>query len=711
MELPEIGSTFQKKYRVDEILGEGGFARVYLATDVGAQRTVALKVLKPEGRAYSRDVESRFNREVKIVANLRDPHTVTMFDFGRTPDGLLFMVFEYIPGDDLSRLLRTRGRLGDGATIHILRQVLFSLREAHQGGLLHRDIKPENIRVYEYLGDPLRVTVLDFGIAKPLNKEGEEGSTITHAGSIIGTPKYMSPEQLLEQELTPASDIYSLGLVAYEMIVGESAIKGNQLSDQLRVLAGEELRLPPHAHVGPALRNIVERMISREAGRRMQTADQVIHALDSLDVPPDLAQIGHDATGALPSVAPAWTPSAPSLTPPGGANWTPQSSPGWTPQSVPAMTPPAMTPPAMTPPSSPAMTPPHSTIRGTAPAGSVSNKALLGVAAGAIGVIVLLAVVVIVLAPASEGDASAVDEPAAPPSAPERAPVVAAPQEPVDENTKVGCLAKRQGGTEADVRHARGKLYIPKGYDRANEHALTVVFRDAKTEVSGDREERNFGKFADDTDTLLLIVGTPGEHHDFSSRPWEQHTHVRAVDEAIDDVLDHYCVDEARVYMFGHGRGGRGVERFLSTTKRTIAAAATSSFRQRVEEEYVLGDSSVPFMHIGPTGIPHAPVEGGRECMAKDPLPLIALRDHLTRLRNQRGCTEESESWPGDSSCRRWLGCRADFVSCEPEGGREWKTGPDTTSPECGGEPTDIAHLRVLTQFFEEHGLREPSKP
>lgn len=287
MELPELGTVFESKYRLDRILGEGGFARVYYAEDAGAGRFVALKILQPNnGEQYSEEVESRFQREVRIVANLRNPHTVTMFDFGRSKEGLLYVVFEFIPGVDLSELLKQRGRLSEQETVHITVQLLRSLREAHQAGLLHRDIKPQNIRIYAYMDDPLRVSVLDFGIARAARRASEH-SAITHTGSLVGTPQYMSPEQLLDEDLTAASDLYSVGLVVYQMLVGEPAIAGNALSDQLRILGSiEGLSLPPNAPVSPPLRAIVNRLIARQVSDRYASAQAVIDDLTALSIRP-----------------------------------------------------------------------------------------------------------------------------------------------------------------------------------------------------------------------------------------------------------------------------------------------------------------------------------------------------------------------------------------------------------------------------------------
>ena len=159
MELPAPGQLFQRKYKLQEVLGRGGFAAVYRATDVEIGRDVAIKVLAPGEDGYSSGIASRFMREARVIGGFQDPHTITMFEFGRSDDGLLFMVFEYVKGQDLSKAIRTRGPMPQEDVVHILGQVLQSLREAHAAGVLHRDIKPANILVYDYMGDANRVDV------------------------------------------------------------------------------------------------------------------------------------------------------------------------------------------------------------------------------------------------------------------------------------------------------------------------------------------------------------------------------------------------------------------------------------------------------------------------------------------------------------------------------------------------------------------------
>lgn len=281
MKLPGLGDLFENRYRVDGVLGEGGFAVVYRATDTASSRTVALKVLRTHGDRYDHGTAVRFAREVEIVAQLRNAHTVRVLDSGRSSTGVLFAVFELVPGRDLAEILTAHGALEPDLVVHIVRQILQSLREAHGKGLLHRDIKPENIRVFEDRGDLWFVKLLDFGIARPADSSHP---SVTTTGELVGTPRYMSPEQIIEGRLTAASDVYSVGMVAIELLLGRDALQGNEWIDQLdRLTTGHLFDIPESANIDEELRTIVERMTARDASQRYRSAGEVLTALDRRD--------------------------------------------------------------------------------------------------------------------------------------------------------------------------------------------------------------------------------------------------------------------------------------------------------------------------------------------------------------------------------------------------------------------------------------------
>lgn len=273
--MPAIGELLAGKYRLDGPIGEGGFAVVFRGTDVTIDRPVAVKILKPGEQGYSPTKVARFKREAHALASLLDPHTLRLFDFGRTEAGMFFMVFELLGGRDLSELLDVSGPMRPEAVIHVLRQVLQSLNEAHQAGLVHRDIKPANIRVYEYAGDALRVKVMDFGIARLTD---DDAPSLTATGSVVGTLVYMAPEQMQGDPAMPASDIFSLGLVAYEMLTGD--LRGLRQSLHTRGL--------PPLLVAPRLGEVIGRMVARNLADRFQSASAVLNALDALDRAPPI---------------------------------------------------------------------------------------------------------------------------------------------------------------------------------------------------------------------------------------------------------------------------------------------------------------------------------------------------------------------------------------------------------------------------------------
>jgi len=204
------------RFRIECEIGRGGMGTVYRATHLGLERPVAVKIIKQEFAA-DRDVADRFLREARTMARLRHRHAAMIFDAGNLPDGRHFIIMELVDGTTLSEALVRDGRFSPERAVKIAVQICDVLEEAHQLGIIHRDLKPSNIMLNER-----GVCVLDFGVAKVLVTSAE--STATHAttgsGQLVGTPRYMSPEQCLGQRVGARSDLYSLGVVLYEMLAG-----------------------------------------------------------------------------------------------------------------------------------------------------------------------------------------------------------------------------------------------------------------------------------------------------------------------------------------------------------------------------------------------------------------------------------------------------------------------------------------------------------
>lgn len=275
------GNLFEEKYRVVSKLGTGSFAIVVKASHEVMGRDVALKCLKPSVVRSNPEVSERFVNEVQIVSRLRHPNTVTIFDFGQTDDDLVYMVLEYLEGHTLDELIDTDGPLDEARAIHICRQVLKSLAEAHALGIVHRDLKPSNIMLTELHGEPDFVKVLDFGVAKLL-EDSEKRNTRFEPRStqFIGTPVYMSPEQVLGQSVSPASDVYSLGLILYEMLTGETPIAHDSVAAVVREhLDDAPLPLAKIDQLSQPMQELIRRATARQPQRRFQTVKQFARAL------------------------------------------------------------------------------------------------------------------------------------------------------------------------------------------------------------------------------------------------------------------------------------------------------------------------------------------------------------------------------------------------------------------------------------------------
>src|SRR4026209_36120 len=215
--LAQLSAALADRYRIEREVGAGGMATVYLAQDLKHDRKVAIKVLRPELAAVIG--AERFLREIKTIANLQHPHILGLIDSGEV-NGTAYYVMPFVEGESLRDRLAREKMLPVGDAMRIATEVASALDYAHRHGVIHRDIKPENILLHD--GSAL---VADFGIALAASKAG--GTSITENGMSVGTPHYMSPEQAMgEREITARSDIYALGAVTYEMLIGEPPFSG-----------------------------------------------------------------------------------------------------------------------------------------------------------------------------------------------------------------------------------------------------------------------------------------------------------------------------------------------------------------------------------------------------------------------------------------------------------------------------------------------------
>ena len=285
------GEIVDGRYEIIDTIGQGGFGVVYRARQIAIDRVVALKVLLPEADTVDPQAVERFRREAVLISSLESPNTITLYEFGQTNTGLLYTVMEFARGDTLRQVLAREHSLPAHRVVHICAQVLQSLFEAHQRGIIHRDLKPANIMVGEYAGQHDHVKVLDFGIAKIL-KSGDTQSTLALTGRIVGTPRYMAPEQLRGANPTPACDLYALGLVMFEMLTGGPAVTASDPMEQVQAqMRPEPFALPSNTPgVTPAMVNILNRVLDKEPAKRFQSADVFRKALQGatkISVPSD----------------------------------------------------------------------------------------------------------------------------------------------------------------------------------------------------------------------------------------------------------------------------------------------------------------------------------------------------------------------------------------------------------------------------------------
>jgi len=272
---PLTGRTIEGKYRIEAKLGAGGMGAVYRATRLVIGDEVAIKILHSEQNEPR--AGERFRREAQAAARLKHPNAVNIYDFGVTDDGLQYLVMELVEGESLRRIIKQQGPLTPTAAAEIVSQVCAALDEAHRRQIIHRDIKPDNI-IVDVSANRLRVKVLDFGIAK---LRDDTAGNLTQTGSVLGTPHYMSPEQCLGEELDSRSDIYSLGIVLYEMLAGVVPFN-SPISTAVVV---QHVNQPPpslratNLSISANVERVVMHALAKKRENRQQTAGELAEEL------------------------------------------------------------------------------------------------------------------------------------------------------------------------------------------------------------------------------------------------------------------------------------------------------------------------------------------------------------------------------------------------------------------------------------------------
>ncbi|MGH9968491.1 MAG: protein kinase domain-containing protein [Pyrinomonadaceae bacterium] len=272
---PLIGHTLDDKYRLEERLGVGGMGTVYRARHLLIDRPVAIKVLNPRF-VEDEAAQTRFGREARAAGRLQHSNAVAVTDFGRTADGYVYIVMELLEGRTLREVLAKEAPLETARAVALMLQIAGAVAAAHEAGIIHRDLKPANIFIVQNSEVPAVVKVLDFGIAKLASESLEEDDpqSLTLVGAMIGTPRYMSPEQCEGAELTPAADVYSLGVILYETLSGVVPFSGSTPLAIAMKHASELPRLPSEfvASIPPALEEVVLHALEKQPEDRPANA-------------------------------------------------------------------------------------------------------------------------------------------------------------------------------------------------------------------------------------------------------------------------------------------------------------------------------------------------------------------------------------------------------------------------------------------------------
>ncbi len=291
---PFIGMVIAGRYAVLERLGAGSMGTVYRAHQEAMRRDVALKIVRSD-RLVDPQAKGRFQQEAHATSLLTSVHTVTVFDFGEVRvegddpamvDGSLFLAMELLEGESLGDRLKRVKRVAPFDAVGIVRDALTSLAEAHDKGVIHRDLKPDNLVLMRNAAGEEMCKVLDFGIAKVLNQQGGVDALETQAGTVFGTPRYMSPEQAQGKQLDARSDLYSLGVILYHMLLGKPPYTDGDavvvMAHHIKTVPKRPTVADPELALPQDLEDLLMRVLDKDPAQRPQSAQAFIAALDAL---------------------------------------------------------------------------------------------------------------------------------------------------------------------------------------------------------------------------------------------------------------------------------------------------------------------------------------------------------------------------------------------------------------------------------------------
>ena len=283
-----IGTVVAERYRVQNCLGSGTMGAVYRAEHIHMKKTVALKVLHP---SHTRDPEvvERFQREAQAAANIEHPNICVATDFGKLDQAFYYLVMEYLEGRPLIDVIKSGAQFDEARALHIGVQMLSALEKAHEMGVVHRDLKPENVILISREGDPDFVKITDFGVAQV--RMFKDAARLTQAGVVYGSPLYMSPQQAAGKEIDHRADLYSVGVMLYELLTGRLPFYAKSLMVVLNMHIADSpppfAEASPERELSPEIEAIVMRLLAKEPDERFQSATEVRRALERLAEEPE----------------------------------------------------------------------------------------------------------------------------------------------------------------------------------------------------------------------------------------------------------------------------------------------------------------------------------------------------------------------------------------------------------------------------------------
>jgi serine/threonine protein kinase len=280
---PLIGRVINDRFKISALIARGGMGKVYRAEQAPLGRICAVKVLNPNyAGEHDPEFHRRFFLEASLTSKLTHPNTVTIFDYGRTDDDIYYMAMEYLEGHTLHRAIRTAGHFPEERVAHIARQICRALREAHSLGVIHRDLKPANIFLVEHGDETDVVKVLDFGLVKNVSADAK-AEELTQTGLFMGSPKYMAPEQIRGDKVDARTDIYSLGVIMYEMLTGKVPFDRPNSVNILMAHVNEDAppmrQMNPSIQISPTMEETVARAMAKDPDQRFHSMDEVLASL------------------------------------------------------------------------------------------------------------------------------------------------------------------------------------------------------------------------------------------------------------------------------------------------------------------------------------------------------------------------------------------------------------------------------------------------